>query len=305
MNNIYSYQFTIFTPTFNRSHLLINVYDSLKKQSFKNFEWLIVDDGSTDNTENLVANWVKENTISIRYFKQENQGKHVAVNFGVQNAKGEFFLIIDSDDFCIDNALEKFISYWNNISETKKSEFAGIMSVCINKEGKTIGDEFPAQIIDVSFIDMYYRLKIKGDKWGFFLTNILKEFPFPVIDNENFITEALVWNRIALKYKTRFINEKLLVVAYQNDGLSSSSLKMRMKNPFGAILYYKEFISLPVSFIWKFRNYINYLRFSFHANKQIFQQITNINNHLLKIFTIIALPVAYFMYINDNIKINK
>ena len=305
MNNTYSHQFTIFTPTFNRGNLLVNAYNGLKKQSFKNFEWIIVDDGSTDNTESLVTNWTKENIIPIRYFKQENQGKHAAINFGVQEAKGEFFLIIDSDDYCVDNALEKFMSYWNDIPKEEISKFASIMSMCIDKNGKIIGDELPAQTIDIPFTDIYYRLKIKGDKWGFFLTNVLKEFPFPIIDNEKFITEALVWNRIALKYKTRFINEKLLVVAYQNDGLSSSSLKIRMENPLGAILYYKEFLSLPVNLIWKFRNYINYLRFSFHAKKQIFQQIIDINNCLLRICSVLALPVAYLMYINDNIKTNK
>lgn len=303
MNKKYQYQFTIFTPTFNRKRLLIKVYESLKIQSFKNFEWVIVDDGSTDNTEKLTKCWIKENLIPIRYFKQTNQGKHVAINLGVKQAKGEFFLIIDSDDYCVYNALEKLVFYWNKIPEEEIERFTGIMSTCMDKNRKIIGDGLPSQIIDTSIINICYKLKITGDKWGFFLTEILKKYPFPIIDNEKFITEALIWNRIALKYKMRFINEKLLVVNYQDDGLSSSSLKIRVKNPLGTILYYKEFISLPVSFIWKLRNYINYLRFSFHAKKQISKQIMIVNNHFLKISTLVTLPFAYFMYINDKIKI--
>jgi len=303
MNNSYSFQFTIFTATFNRGHLLANLNNSLKTQSFKNFEWIIVDDGSTDNTENLVSGWIKENNIPIRYFKQKNQGKHVAINLGVREAKGEFFLIIDSDDYCVNNALEKFMFYRNTIPKEKINEFVGIMSVCKDKNGKTIGDEFPSQIIDTSIIDMCYRLKIKGDKWGFLKTEILKEYPFPIINNEKFLPEALVWNRIGLKYKIRFINEKLLVVEYQKDGLSSSSIKIRVKNPLGVTLYYKEFLSLPVSFMWKIRNLINYIRFSFHAKKNIIKQISCLDNFSLKLIYPILIPTAYFMYINDNKKI--
>ena len=300
---MYSCKFTVFTPTFNREKLLVNLYDSLKRQTFKNFEWLIVDDGSTDNTESLVKGWIKEKFVQIRYIKQKNQGKFIAINTGVQEALGELFLITDSDDYCEDNALEKFLFCWKNIPANKKTEFTGVMALCVDKNNQIIGDEFPTDIFDYSWIDLRFKFNIKGDKWGFYKTEILKEYPFPVIDNEKFLTEGLIWNRIGLKYKIRFINEKLLVVNYQKDGYSSHSLKLRMIYPLGAILYYKEFLSLPVNFIWKMRNFINYLRFSFHAKKNIFLQINIINNFWLKLISPIILFISYLFYIIDTTKI--
>lgn len=305
MNNIYSYKFTVFTATFNRGSLLVNVYESLKSQSFQDFEWLIVDDGSTDNTENLVSVWLEEKIIPIRYIKQLNQGKHVAINLGVQKAAGELFLMIDSDDYFVDNALEKFISYWEKIPAGKRISFSGIMANCVDQQGLLIGTKFPKDIFDESFINTFYRFNIKGDKCGFFKTEILKEYPFPVIDKEKFLSEALVWNRISLKFKTRFINEELLIVDYQKDGLSGSSLKLRVKYPFGAVLYYKEFVSLPVGILWKIRNLINYLRFSFHSKKNIFEQILILDNLFFKLISIILLPVVYFIYRADIVKIKN
>lgn len=305
MNNSYSYKFTIFTATFNRSLLLVNVYESLKRQTFKDFEWLIVDDGSTDDTDNLVSVWLKEKIIPIRYIKQSNQGKHVATNLGVQKALGEFFLIVDSDDYFVDNALEKFIFYWEKIPAGQINSFSGIMANCVDKQGLLIGGKFPKDIFDEYFINTFYKFNVKGDKCGFFKTEILKEYPFPVIDNEKFLTEALVWNRISLKFKTRFINEELLIVNYQKDGLSGSSLKLRARYPLGAVLYYKEFISLPVSVLWKIRNLINYLRFSFHSGKNIFSQIFLLDNLFFKLISIILLPVSYFIYRSDIVKIKN
>ncbi len=303
MSNKILYQFTVFTATFNRGHLLMNVYNGLKKQTFKDFEWIIVDDGSTDSTEKFVSAWIKENCIPIRYFKQENQGKQSAFNFGVQEAEGKFFLNIDSDDYCVDTALEKLIFYWQSIPETEQKEFSGIMSLCVDRNNQLIGDKFPKDIFDSSWIETFYVYNVKGDKWGFFKTEIFKKYPFPIINNEKFISEAIVFNRIGLQYKTRFINEKLLVVEYQKDGYSKSSLRLRMANPLGTLLYYKEFLSLPVNPAWKIRNFINYLRFSFHAKKNIFVQISCLAIVWLKIISPAIAPIAYYLYVMDNKKI--
>jgi glycosyltransferase involved in cell wall biosynthesis len=303
MKSLHTHKFTVFTPTFNRKELLKPLYQSLKQQTFKDFEWLIVDDGSTDDTESLIFDWIKENLIPIRYFKQKNQGKHMAINLGVQQAKGEFFLIIDSDDYCVNDALERFVFYWNNIPEEKRNEFAGIMSNCKDVNGNIIGSELTCPIIDASIIDAYHKFKIRGDKCGFYLTEILKKYPFPIIDNEKFLTEALIWNRIGLKYKILFVNEKLFTKNYQSNGLSDLSLKLRVKNPLGAILYYQEFLSLPVSFKWKMRNFINYLRFSFHAKKNIFKQISLLNNLWLKLISPVFVIISYFIYKLDVQKI--
>jgi len=261
MNHSHLYKFTVFTATFNRADILPNVYESLRLQTFKDFEWIVVDDGSTDGTRGLIEKWIKEKEITIRYFKQENKGKHTAINFGVSKAQGELFLIIDSDDICVKDALEILNDDWNNIVDDEKVKYAGIFSNCKNKNGNIIGNKFPQDIFDSNMLDIYYKYGVKGDKWGFFRIDILKEFVFPEIKGEKFITEALIWNQISLKYLFRFINKQLLIVEYQEDGLSQNSFKVRAKNPIGTCLYYKSFLSLPVPLHWKFRAVLNYIRF--------------------------------------------
>jgi glycosyltransferase involved in cell wall biosynthesis len=296
------YKFTVFTATYNRSHLLGRVYESLKKQTFKDFEWIIVDDGSSDKTNELVQSWIKEGNLAISFFQQKNSGKHVAINLGVSRAQGELFLILDSDDECFSNSLEKLNFYWEKIPYEKKNSFSGVYGNCIDRNNQIIGSKFPSDLIDVSFLDIYYKFNIKGDKWGFFRTDILKEYSFPVIEGEKFLTEAVAWNRIALKYKTRFVNENFLLVEYQSNGLSGQSLKVRVKNPLGAALYYGEFLSMPIPVYWKIRGLLNYLRFSFHGNLNIFKQISKINHYFFGLF---LLPLGYIIYRNDLKKLRK
>jgi hypothetical protein len=189
--------------------------------------------------------------------------------------------------------------YWEDIDPEIKANFSGIFSNCLDSKRQVIGSKFPEPIFDGSFIDIFYKYNVKGDKWGFFRTEILKQFPFPVIAGEKFLSEALVWNRVALQFKTRFINEGLSLVEYQPDGLSSRSLLLRIKNPQGAILYYREFLDLPLALYWKLRNLLNYLRFSFHGRTKIFQQIISLKNYFLIFCSLLLLPVAYFIYKND------
>lgn len=261
----YHYSFTVFTPTFNRAGTLHKVYDSLRAQTFKDFEWLIVDDGSTDNTKGLIEKWQSEAEFPIRYIYQENRGKHVAFNRGVKEAKGELFLTFDSDDACVPEALREFKYYWDNIPSEKREDFSGVTALCQDERGNVIGNEFPSVVVDDSPIIMNFKHNVYGDKWGFHRTEILRRCPFPEIVGEKFIPEGIVWNRIALKYKVRFINKKLEIVEYQMDGLTVSSVRIRVSNPLGSRLYYKEFISLPLPIGKKINNIVNYIRFSFHA----------------------------------------
>jgi len=261
----YQYTFTVFTPTFNRAHTLHRPYESLLAQTFKDFEWLIVDDGSSDNTKALVMKWRQEAWFPIRYIWQENSGKHFAFNRGVREAYGELFLIIDSDDSCIPEALEQFKYYWDLIPAEKKGLFSGVTALCQDKQGNVVGDKFPFDIMDSNPIEINFKRKIAGDKWGFHKTEILRNYPFPEINSEKFIAEGIVWNRIALNYKLRFINQKLLRVYYDTDGLSASITRIRAHNPIGARLYYQEFLKLPLPTVYKIKNMINYIRFSFHG----------------------------------------
>lgn len=297
MNNQNIYNFTVCTPTLNRANLLGRVYDSLKKQDFRDFEWLIIDDGSTDNTAALVDFWIKESILAIRYIKQENKGKHVALNLALDNARGKFFLIIDSDDYFIDNALSTFFKHWQSIEP--KESFSGVFANCLNPNRKLIGSKFPEDVYDSNFIETFYHKKVVGDKCGFFVTDILRAYRFPVFAGEKFLSEALVWNRLALKYQTRFINEGLVVADYQPDGLSGRSVKVRIDSPIGAATYYKEFLSLPVSFFWKLRNLINYVRFSRHGRINVRKQIINLKPFYLKLFFPFFLPLGWYLFYSD------
>jgi len=265
LNKKYKYTFTVFTPTFNRAHTLHKVYNSLKKQTFKDFEWLVVDDGSVDNTKALIEYWKSEASFDIRYFYQKNSGKHVAINKGVREAKGKFFLILDSDDACAPETLERFLEHWDSIPNEERKNFSGVSVLCMDAEGKIIGNEFPQSPCDLTYLELMTRYGVVGEKWGFHRTEVLIEFPFPEIPGEKFIPEGLVWNRIGQKYKIRHVNEKLRIYEALSDGLSASSIRIRAKNPLGTRLYYQEFIKLPVPLLWRLRNLINYIRFSFHA----------------------------------------
>ncbi len=218
----YQYIFTMFTPTFNRVHTLYRVYESLTKQTFKlknGFEWLIVDDGSTDETKELIENYKKDAWFPIRYYYQKNSGKYIAINRGIELAKGEFFLIADSDDRFLDNALEILYSTWEGIKN--KNEFSAVEGHCIDPNtGKIIGTKYPKDIFDSNTLELNYKYKIKGEKWGFQKTDILKEYPFPILKNTKFIPEGIVWLKIARKYKKRCINKVLRIHILENDGIT-------------------------------------------------------------------------------------
>ena len=139
----YEYAFTVFTATYNRAHTLHRVYDSLKAQTFRDFEWLVVDDGSSDTTEDLVRQWRRQSDFAIRYIWQNNAGKHIAVNRGVQQARGELFLIVDSDNAFVSEALERLKFHWDSIPEGEKEEFSAVTCLCEDPDGNLVGSRFP------------------------------------------------------------------------------------------------------------------------------------------------------------------
>ncbi len=212
----YRYVFTVFTPTFNRSLTLSRVYESLCLQTFRDFEWLIVDDGSTDGTGELVEKWQTESGFPIRYIYQENQGKPAAFNRGVREAQGELFLTLDSDDACVPQALERFKYYWDRIPPTEKDKFSAVTVLCKDHNGKLVGDMFPRDVLDSDSIELFFKYNVKGEKWGFHRTDVLKQFPFPTVRNAKFVSEGVVWFAIARRFKTRFVNE-MLRIYHMND----------------------------------------------------------------------------------------
>ena len=206
---------TLFTPTYNRAHLLFRLYNSILQQNFMDVEWLIVDDGSSDSTENVIQSFIEENKIIIHYFKKKNGGKHSAINFGLQKAKGELFFIIDSDDLLADNALKIVEKKYQSIKEDAK--ICGIigLSQYINKK-EIVGDCFLNNNWIVSFADVYLKYHLKGDKSVAFKTDILKKYLFPEEKGIRFVFEAVVWHEMSKKYNVLAVHEIIQLVEYQN-----------------------------------------------------------------------------------------
>ncbi len=234
------YRFTVFTPTYNRAHTLSRVYESLKRQTFRDFEWLIVDDGSTDNTRELVENWQKQNLFPIRYLWQENAHKKAAFNHGVREARGELFLPLDSDDEALPEALETFNRIWLDIPDVDRSRFSAVTGLCCDPAGKVVGDYFPSDIFDSDSLETFFRYDIKGEKWGFQRTDVLREFPFPIEVN-GLVPESVIWFRIARKYKTRYVNIVLRVYQSEVDSITANLSNISIRSD-GRTLFAREIL---------------------------------------------------------------
>ncbi len=223
---------TIFTPTYNRAYILGQAYKSLLEQTNKEFIWLIIDDGSTDNTQQLVSEWQKENKIDIKYIKQENQGKHIAHNTAVENCNTEFLLILDSDDFLSENAIEILNKEIEKIKENKN--ISGIIgNRWIPKSNKVIGTEMPKDIEYASGLELYQKFGFKGDTLRLYKTEVLKKFLFPKIEGEKFIYENVVFDIIDSKYKMLINRDKLYYCDYLEDGYTVNAKKLKKENPIG------------------------------------------------------------------------
>lgn len=201
--------FTVFTATYDRAHTLPRVYESLIRQTLTDFEWLIVDDGSTDGTTALIDRYVAEGRIPIRYHHQENRGKHAAHNRALDLARGALFLNFDSDDACVPHALATFRDAWESIPVAERPGFTGVTCLCDDADGVIVGDRFPTDPFDSNSLDFAFNLKIRGEKWGFHRTEVLRAFPFPDAEGAKFLPEDIVWIPIGARYRTRFINVAL------------------------------------------------------------------------------------------------
>ena len=301
MSNKNTHMFTVFTPTFNRETTLFRVYEGLIDQNFPNFEWLIVDDGSTDGTEEKVRSWILERKINIRYFKQENFGKHVAFNRAVANAKGDLFLNIDSDDFMLPNCLSLFKEEWDSI--ICKHKYAGVCGLGVDISGKVIGDVFPYDRFDSNPSEVTYKYKIKGDKCGFIRTDVLKEFPFPENLQQKFYAEGIIWSRIGKIYKTRYINQRVCTFGYDGGKqLSTASIKSRSGNRIFYAHYLDEELKLFSQYpLAVFKIAIQGVRLSFHNKDKISEQLTWLNSVKSRILWLIAVPLGFILFKLDRV----
>ena len=236
---------TVFTPTYNRAYIIETLYRSLQRQTFTDFEWLVVDDGSSDGTEALFAKWSREETrFPIRYYKQPNGGKCRAINRGLDLAEGELFFTVDSDDYLTDDALEKVANWFEKLDPEEN-----IQGVVANRGYTPTNTEnylFQEPYLDKSLLDIYtfeqneHRV-FDGERAFIFYTNFHRHYKYPEFSGENFMTEAVAWNRMANDgYKMRFYNDIIWVYEYKSDGLTKAGTSVFLNNPKGYGLWLRE-----------------------------------------------------------------
>lgn len=250
---------TVFTPTYNRAHLLPRLYESLCKQSYKDFEWIVIDDGSTDNTTEVVQEFIKENKINIRFHQCANGGKHRAINHGVREARGELFFIVDSDDWLPDDALQTVAEHWEAVRNNPK--IGGVCGQDMTPDGKVIGSGLPSEELVCSSLDIRLKHHVTGDLKEVFRTEVLREMPFPEFEGEKFCPEALAWNRIAQKYDLLFFSRPIYIAEYQPGGLTDRIVRVRMQSPMASMTCYSELVSYDIPLKEKLKAAINYWRF--------------------------------------------
>lgn len=230
---------TVFTPAYNRAHTIDKLYRSLLSQTCFDFEWVVVDDGSTDGTETYFEKILKcENPFKITYVKQPNGGKHRAINRGVQLAGGELFFIVDSDDYLTPDAIGKLIEWRSSLEGSK--QWAGVSGVRGYSESECIGgDGGGSSFIDATNLERGAK-NLCGDKAEAYFTEVLKKYPFPEFDGENFITEEVVWNAIAYDgYYLRWYRNIIYICEYLEGGLTKSGDKKYENNPQGVLYWTK------------------------------------------------------------------
>ena len=231
---------TVFTPLYNRKELLPRLYESLTKQTCRDFEWLICDDCSSDGSYELAQELAqKEDRFPIRVVRTaHNGGKHRAINLGAVMAEGFLFFIVDSDDLLTANAVERILAWENTIRQ--EPSFAGIGFPRADLSGKLIGTTFSEDFCDCTALERSTN-GISGDKAEIFYTAVILKYPFPEFEGENFLTEAVVWDRIARDgLKLRWINEIIYLCEYQPDGLSANWARLLVRNPRGHALWMKQ-----------------------------------------------------------------
>lgn len=274
---------TVFTPTFNRAYTLHKLYESLKRQSNKDFIWLIINDGSSDNTEDLVRNWIEDKVILIRYYRQENQGMHGAHNTAYRMIDTELNVCIDSDDYMPDDAVEKIVNFWN---ENGNEEIGGIVGLDCNTSGEIIGTELPKDIKTSTLFNLHHKYGVTGDKKLVYRTKLTKKYPYPVYQNEKLVPLSYKYYMLDQEYEMLLMNEPLCCVEYLPDGSSMNILKQYKVSAKGFRFYRMEMMKLPnTPILFKFKHAIHYV------SSSIFAESKGVLKHSpQKLLTLIALP---------------
>lgn len=245
---------TIVTPTYNRSDRLLRLFESLCRQTSKAFEWLCIDDGSSDNTRDVVEHFAKsitsaKDSFPVRYKYKSNGGKHSALNMAFREVATELLFIVDSDDFLTDDAVSSIITDWNSVED--KSKLCGIGYLRGYSDKERIGDAYTSDHLVSNFVNERYNQGIDGDKAEVWVTDKLRDFRYPEVYGEKFISESVAWIWLAKKYDMLFINKIIYITEYLDGGLSNSGRALRFKCP--NLMAYASLMTMSNEFSLKIR----------------------------------------------------
>lgn len=288
---------TVFTPAYNRAHTIGRTYESLLRQTCKNFEWLIVDDGSTDGTRKLIEGWIKEKRLPIKYIFQENQGMHGAHNTAYRNITTELNTCIDSDDYMPEDAVEKIVRFWREYGSDK---YAGIIGLDCTADGNIIGTSFPDNLRETT-VQGYYAIGGRGDKKLVYRTEVIRRYPeYPLFDGERYVGLAYKYMLIDRDYTLLTLNEPLVTVEYQSDGSSCNMYSQYWRNPKGFSFFRKAEMLCAPTLKRRFISCIHYVASS----------IISRNGHFLsespkKGLTLLATPFGLVWYLRIRSKVRN
>ncbi len=293
---------TVFTPTFNRADTLHRGFESLSNQTCRDFKWLIIDDGSTDNTKEVVDGFIAQKPFfEIKYVYQPNQGKHVAKNNAVKLCDTEFFITLDSDDVCIPETIETFLQVWETIPDDEKPQFYGVSCRDCDEDGNIIGTPMPWDTIDCNDLDFKLKYGIKGDLWGMVRTDVMRQYLAPETPGLKYYPESIMWNKIGEKYKSRYFNKGMLTYIKDRDNSVTNkgqSRKAPSKEKYFMHLHY-------INDCWEYHKY-DRKRFAEHlvavtrdgkANgKSIKSILSDVNTPYKRALTLAFAPVGLALY---------
>lgn len=254
---------TIITPTYNRKTELEKLFYSLCRQSNSDFRWLVVDDGSEDETEKYIEDIRRDARFKIDYIKKENGGKHTALNLGIRHVNTQLTMIVDSDDILLPDAVEEISNIYNKYKDNKK--IATFTFLKVNVDGKAI-----VPLEKEEFIANYIEYRIKGNKPGdmaeVFRTSVMKEYPFPEFEQEKFVSEDVCWIEIGKKYDSVYIDKAIYQCEYLNDGLTCNDKPLKFKSPNGSMLRGKQLMSRECGIIANVKGAIIYNCYKLESN---------------------------------------
>lgn len=293
---------TVFIPAYNRAHTITRALDSVRAQTVGTWEIVVVDDGSTDGTSDVVNNWSRRNEIHVQLVRQPNGGKHRAHNRALTEASGELLMTLDSDDILKPDALAEVLVAWHSIPQDQRTLYAGIEGLCQTSDGRLHGTPFPKHPFDSDHLEIAGRYRVTGEKRNAIRLDVLRCFPYPEIIGEYHVRPSFLWKRLAHHYRFRFINRILQVVDFADGGLTRTSSTRRLSNVRGLYTYWRDDALHHQGWLdhrRRSRHYAEYIRYALHAGISLRAQFHEIPDRRLW-FT--ALPRGLPNFLGDLLK---